>query len=92
MPLVTEVPTRTPSRYVAKERDNSIRAFRDQVIASIGVKNIVDVRSPAEFAGELAAPAHYKRAAKLRATFLVQKIFLGQRLQMKMAHLNQMMN
>jgi len=58
LPLVTEVPTRTASRYVAKDRDNSIRAFRDQVIASIGIKNIVDVRSPAEFSGELAAPAH----------------------------------
>jgi thiosulfate/3-mercaptopyruvate sulfurtransferase len=58
LPLVTEVPTRTSSRYVAKERDNSIRAFRDQVISSIGIKNIVDVRSPAEFSGELAAPAH----------------------------------
>jgi thiosulfate/3-mercaptopyruvate sulfurtransferase len=58
LPLVTDVPTRTASRYVANERDNSIRAFRDQVIASIGIKNIVDVRSPAEFSGELAAPAH----------------------------------
>jgi thiosulfate/3-mercaptopyruvate sulfurtransferase len=58
LPLVAEVPARTASRYVAKERDNSIRAFRDQVIASIGIKNIVDVRSPAEFSGELAAPAH----------------------------------
>ena len=42
LPLVTEVPTPTATRYVAKERDNSIRAFRDQVIASIGIKNIVD--------------------------------------------------
>ncbi|MDA0260457.1 MAG: sulfurtransferase [Actinobacteria bacterium] len=58
LPLVTEVRTRIPSRYIAKERDNSIRAFRDQVISSIGIKNIVDVRSPAEFSGELAAPAH----------------------------------
>ena len=58
LPLVTEVPTPTATRYVAKERDNSIRAFRDQVITSIGIKNIVDVRSPAEFSGELAAPAH----------------------------------
>lgn len=58
LPLVTEVPTRTAARYVAKDRDNSIRAFRDQVISSIGIKNIVDVRSPAEFSGELAAPAH----------------------------------
>ena len=57
-PFVTEVPTRTASRYVAKDQDLSLRAFRDEVIAAIGVKNIVDVRSPAEFSGELAAPAH----------------------------------
>ena len=57
-PFVTEVPVRTATRYVAKERDNSIRAFRDEVVAAIGTKNIVDVRSPAEFSGELAAPAH----------------------------------
>ena len=58
LPLVTEVPTLTASRYVAKERDNSIRTFRDQVVAAIGIKNIVDVRSPQEFSGDLAAPAH----------------------------------
>jgi len=57
-PFVTEVPNRTATRYVAKERDNSIRAYRDGVIAAIGKVNIVDVRSPAEFSGELAAPAH----------------------------------
>ena len=57
-PFVTVVPTRTATRYVAKERDNSIRAYRDEVIAAIGTLNIVDVRSPAEFSGELAAPAH----------------------------------
>lgn len=57
-PFVTEVPTRTATRYVASERDNSIRAYRDEVIAAIGALNIVDVRSPAEFSGELAAPAH----------------------------------
>ena len=57
-PFVTVVPTRTATRYVAKERDNSIRAYRDEVIAAIGKLNIVDVRSPAEFSGELAAPAH----------------------------------
>lgn len=57
-PLVTAVPSRTATRYVAKDRDNSIRAYRDEVIAAIGTLNIVDVRSPAEFSGELAAPAH----------------------------------
>ena len=35
-PLVTAVPSRTATRYVAKDRDNSIRAFRDEVIAEIG--------------------------------------------------------
>jgi thiosulfate/3-mercaptopyruvate sulfurtransferase len=57
-PFVTSVPIRNATRYVSKDQDLSLRAFRDEVIAAIGVKNIVDVRSPAEFSGELAAPAH----------------------------------
>jgi thiosulfate/3-mercaptopyruvate sulfurtransferase len=57
-PFVTAVPARTTTSYVAKDRDNSIRAYRDEVITAIGKLNIVDVRSPAEFSGELAAPAH----------------------------------
>jgi thiosulfate/3-mercaptopyruvate sulfurtransferase len=57
-PFITAVPTPAATRYVAKDQDLSLRAFRDEVIAAIGVKNIVDVRSPAEFSGELAAPAH----------------------------------
>lgn len=57
-PFVTTLSNRVATRYVAKERDNSIRAYRDEVIAQIGKSNIVDVRSPAEFSGELAAPAH----------------------------------
>jgi thiosulfate/3-mercaptopyruvate sulfurtransferase len=56
--LTNEIPTVSPTRYVAQERDLSIRAYRDEVISSIGAKNIVDVRSPAEFKGELLAPAH----------------------------------
>jgi thiosulfate/3-mercaptopyruvate sulfurtransferase len=58
LPFDTAVPNRSAARYVAKEQDLSLRAFRDEVIAAIGIKNIVDVRSPAEFSGELAAPAH----------------------------------
>jgi thiosulfate/3-mercaptopyruvate sulfurtransferase len=58
LPLTTEVVSRSATRYVASERDNSIRAYRDEVIAAIGKKNIVDVRSPQEFSGELFAPAH----------------------------------
>jgi thiosulfate/3-mercaptopyruvate sulfurtransferase len=56
--LVTEVPKRPATSYNAKEQDASIRAFRDEVVAAIGANNLVDVRSPDEFAGRLLAPAH----------------------------------
>jgi Rhodanese-related sulfurtransferase len=56
--LVTEVPNRPRTNYVAKEQDLSIRAFRDDVVNAIGKLNIVDVRSPDEFTGKLLAPAH----------------------------------
>ena len=56
--LVTEVPQRAATSYQAKDQDRSIRAFRDEVEAAIGQKNLVDVRSPDEFAGRLLAPAH----------------------------------
>ena len=55
---VTEVPDRAETTYTATEQDRSIRAFRDDVLAAIGVQNLVDVRSPDEFAGRLLAPAH----------------------------------
>ena len=56
--LVTDVPTRPATSYHAHEQDRSIRAFRDEVVAAIGHLNLVDVRSPDEFAGRLLAPAH----------------------------------
>jgi thiosulfate/3-mercaptopyruvate sulfurtransferase len=56
--LVTDVPSRSATSYKAKEQDSSIRAFRDEVISAIGAKNLIDVRSPDEFAGRLLAPAH----------------------------------
>ncbi len=56
--LVTEVPNRSRTSYHAADADNSIRAFRDEVIAAIGQRNLVDVRSPDEFSGKLLAPAH----------------------------------
>ncbi|HEY2639424.1 MAG TPA: sulfurtransferase [Streptosporangiaceae bacterium] len=56
--LVTEVPQRAATSYKAQEQDTSIRAFRDEVINAIGNKNLIDVRSPDEFAGRLLAPAH----------------------------------
>jgi thiosulfate/3-mercaptopyruvate sulfurtransferase len=56
--LVTEVPQRPATSYAASDQDTSLRAFRDEVVAAIGSKNLVDVRSPDEFAGRLLAPAH----------------------------------
>ena len=41
-----------------RSRTRSIRAFRDEVEAAIGQKNLVDVRCPDEYAGKLLAPAH----------------------------------
>jgi thiosulfate/3-mercaptopyruvate sulfurtransferase len=56
--LVDETVQRPATTYTAKDQDRSIRAFRDEVEAAIGQQNLVDVRSPDEFAGRLAAPAH----------------------------------
>ncbi|MBB5787954.1 sulfurtransferase [Jiangella mangrovi] len=56
--LVDAVPAREATTYTAQAPDNSIRAFRDEVVAAIGNQNLVDVRSPDEYAGRLLAPAH----------------------------------
>ncbi|MEU0530065.1 sulfurtransferase [Amycolatopsis tolypomycina] len=49
---------RDRTEYQAQDQDLSLRAFRDEVVQSIGSKNFVDVRSPDEFSGKLLAPAH----------------------------------
>jgi len=65
--LVEAVPTREKTTYTAKEQDRSIRAFRDEVVEAIGVKNLIDVRSPDEYAGRLLAPAHLPQEQAQRA-------------------------
>ncbi|MGB9378496.1 MAG: sulfurtransferase [Mycobacteriales bacterium] len=57
-PLSDDAGSRPATNYTVGEPDSSIRAFRDEVLAAIGDKNLVDVRSPDEFAGRLLAPAH----------------------------------
>jgi thiosulfate/3-mercaptopyruvate sulfurtransferase len=57
-PLSDATVERPATQYRAQEPDTSIRAFRDEVVDAIGTKNLVDVRSPDEFAGKLVAPAH----------------------------------
>jgi thiosulfate/3-mercaptopyruvate sulfurtransferase len=65
--LTTEVKPRPPTDYRAKEPRSDIRAFRDEVLAAIGKKNLVDVRSPDEYAGRLMAPAHLPQEQAQRA-------------------------
>jgi thiosulfate/3-mercaptopyruvate sulfurtransferase len=57
-PLSKDTVNRPATQYRASEPDLSIRAFRDEVVAAIGNKNLVDVRSPDEFSGKILAPAH----------------------------------
>jgi thiosulfate/3-mercaptopyruvate sulfurtransferase len=65
--LTTDVPSRQQTSYTATDQDSSLRALRDEVIASIGKRNLVDVRSPDEFAGRLLAPAHLPQEQAQRA-------------------------
>jgi thiosulfate/3-mercaptopyruvate sulfurtransferase len=64
--LVTEVPSVTPAEAtsLAPVR-HELRAFRDDVLAHIGRDGgaMVDVRSPAEYSGELIAPPHLPQEA-----------------------------
>ncbi|HKA67887.1 MAG TPA: sulfurtransferase [Actinomycetes bacterium] len=56
--LVAEVPERAQTEYRAADQDRAIRAFRDEVLDSLGTHNLIDVRSPDEYAGRLLAPPH----------------------------------
>jgi thiosulfate/3-mercaptopyruvate sulfurtransferase len=65
---LTDEPVERPATtYTAQEQDKSIRAFRDEVVEAIGTQNLVDVRSPDEFAGRLLAPAHLPQEQAQRA-------------------------
>ena len=54
--------------YRASDPDESIRAYRDQVLAGVGSGSIslVDVRSPQEFSGELLAPPNLPQEGSQR--------------------------
>ena len=65
--LTEEIPQRPATQYTAAEQDLSIRAYRDEVLGAIGQQNLVDVRSPDEFAGRLFSPAHLPQEASQRA-------------------------
>ncbi|HXH96134.1 MAG TPA: sulfurtransferase [Gaiellaceae bacterium] len=66
--LTTDVPLPAARSYEARERDESIRARRDQVLAWLDENGraLVDVRSPQEYAGELMAPPGYEQEGASR--------------------------
>jgi thiosulfate/3-mercaptopyruvate sulfurtransferase len=69
LPLTTDRPSHPRGNIRVPERTKEdIRAYRDQVLAGIGdeQRGLVDVRSPEEYRGELAAPAHLPQEAAQR--------------------------
>ena len=67
-PTTTDVPVHDPATFVAKAGDETIRARREEVLAALGdTVNLVDVRSPAEFAGEIISPSGYEQEGAQRA-------------------------
>jgi thiosulfate/3-mercaptopyruvate sulfurtransferase len=67
-PLSKETPHHAPAVYHAPERaDYKIRAYRDQVLEHVlAQRPLVDVRSPAEYTGELLHMEAYPQEGALR--------------------------
>jgi thiosulfate/3-mercaptopyruvate sulfurtransferase len=67
--LTTDVPSPAAQPYSATDRDETIRAYRDQVLEWIdgSGSSLVDVRSPGEYAGDLIAPPGYEQEGAQRA-------------------------
>ncbi|HXH21175.1 MAG TPA: sulfurtransferase [Dehalococcoidia bacterium] len=65
-PITKDVPTPAKTSYKASEPNAELRAKREQVLASIGKQGVamVDVRSPAEFSGEILAPPGLQETAQ----------------------------
>ena len=66
-PLTTTPENVQPTTYKAQEPDNTIRAFRDQVMDTLkqpGKFSLVDVRSPDEYTGKVIAPPGMSETAQ----------------------------
>ena len=57
-PTTTDAVSHAAASYTAQEPDCSIRALRDYITSNLSDLELVDVRSPAEYSGELLAPEH----------------------------------
>jgi thiosulfate/3-mercaptopyruvate sulfurtransferase len=58
--ITTALPSYPHTNYTAQPPQSDIRAFRDQILSSLGRDGftLVDVRSPGEYSGDLLAPAN----------------------------------
>ncbi len=66
-PVTTDAPKVTPATYHASQPDESIRAYKDQVSATLNKKSaaqLVDVRSVDEFTGKVIAPPGMSETAQ----------------------------
>ena len=67
-PTTAEEPNYPPATFEAKPGDDQIRAKRDEVLAALeDAPQLVDVRSPQEYSGELVAMPGYENEGALRA-------------------------
>jgi thiosulfate/3-mercaptopyruvate sulfurtransferase len=67
-PTTTALPDLAVATFEARSGDDSIRAKRDEVIAALGnAHQLVDVRSPQEYSGELVAMPGYESEGAQRA-------------------------
>ncbi|HEX7172309.1 MAG TPA: sulfurtransferase [Candidatus Limnocylindria bacterium] len=69
LPLTTDAPAHEAGHItLPTQTREELRAYRQQVIDGIGAtgRSLVDVRSPEEYRGELAAPAHLPQEAAQR--------------------------
>lgn len=64
-----DVPRFPPTEYRAAEPNQAIRSFRDEILQRLSRPGValVDVRSPAEFSGELLAPPAYAQEGAQRS-------------------------
>ena len=67
-PLTADVVDHTSKSYTAKVANEDIRAYRDQVLNKVnaGSINLVDVRAPVEYSGELLAPENLPQEGSQR--------------------------
>ncbi len=66
--LTTEAPRIVTKTYKAAEPDHKLRAYRDEVLHAVKERKggLVDVRSPAEYSGQLLAPPNLPQEGSQR--------------------------